>query len=352
MKIFNRLQGLYLTAYKSIGLLFILAMVIGIVVYGAGLAFFSVNSNWSAPVTLSPSQERVLSFQPQVIALEGTIDKQTIELATAKASVQAMRDQLPKLGSLLNRMTSATAAEASALATTAAQLQEPITAKKGDITSTAVATADAKKLLAQIDAELASKLITSDQAAQRRVALQASLNAATDARTSAVQLDQTAEQLKRSAQTLRGGSGSLTALTAVAQQAQLQTTEAALKIQLATAESTVGALERSIAETKRVLDTAKTSPFYRALREPVTVGFMPYENVDAAVPGAKVYECYLKFIGCYEVGTVTQVYEAEEYAHHPLFKTDLKGRFVDIKFTDAEAARAQVLFIGRKPLFI
>jgi len=348
----NPFHKFFIAAYRTLAFTALSGLLLTVIGYLLLLLFFSVNSSWSAPVTLSPSQERVLSFQPQVITLEGTLDKQTIELATAKASVQAMRDQLPKLGSLLNRMTSATAAEASALATTAAQLQEPIAAKKGDITSTSVAAADAKRLLAQIDAELASKLITSDQAAQRRVALQASLNAATDARTSAVQLDQTAEQLKRSAQTLRGGSGSLTALTAVAQQAQLQTTEAALKIQLATAESTVGALERSIAETKRVLDTAKTSPFYRALREPVTVGFMPYENVDAATPGAKVYECYLKFIGCYEVGTVTRVYEAEEYARHPLFKTDLKGRFVDIKFTDAEAARAQVLFVGRKPLFI
>jgi hypothetical protein len=97
---------------------------------------------------------------------------------------------------------------------------------------------------------------------------------------------------------------------------------------------------------------AKSSPYFLALRAPVTVLFIPYDNLKNAKVGAPVYDCLLQVIICTKVGSIAKVYDAEEYARHPLFKTDIKGRFAEATFTNIEAAKSNVLFINGKPLLI
>lgn len=348
----KKLQSVYLGVYKVLGFGFLTSMVLGISVYAFSLAFYTLSDTWAAPLVLSPAQERVLSYQPQIANMMAALEKQKVDLTTAASTVSVLTEQVRELRTLSNRIEHAAASESADLTKTSRDLSSLLAIKGVDIKQTEVAVSDARRLLKQVDDELAAKLITSDQAAQRRIALQASLNAATDARTQAVQLEQQIKQLVQGAGTLRGGATSLQAASSVKQIVELRAMAAQLDVQIATAKATADALQKAIVESDRVLTTAKQSPYYLALREPVTVAFMPYENLQAVHPGDAVYDCALRLVWCRKVGTVETVYNSEEYARHPLFKTDLKGRFVGVKFTDPEASRSQVVFIGGKPLFI
>ena len=55
-------------------------------------------------------------------------------------------------------------------------------------------------------------------------------------------------------------------------------------------------------------------------------------------------------IFCAQSGQITRVYEAEEYARHPMFKTDLKGRFVGVSFDEEKDAQKDIAFIDHRPL--
>lgn len=341
-----------LSGYRVIAFSVMVSAILAIAIYAFLLLFYFSSNSWSAPITLSPAQERVLAFQPQVANLDAALNKQRIELATAKATVTALTSQSEQLNHLVTRVNGAMKTEASQLAATSKAIDVVLSAKRIDLKDTERSITEAQSLLKQIDVEVLSKLITADQAAQRRVALQAALNASTDARAQAIMLGEQARQASATSSTIRGGSSSLIGINAARQAVELRAMAAQLEIQLVTATSTVEALTTSIAELERVLDVAKHSPYHRALRENVYVAFVPYDNLKNAKPNEKVYDCYLQVIACKEVGAIKQVYEAEEYARHPLFKTDLKGRLAEIEFTDVNAARSQVVFIGGKPLFL
>ena len=338
--------------YRYAAIAFLLGIFSIAAIYGTLVVFYAVNSSWSAPLTLSPTQDRVLSFQPQVAQLEANLNKQRIELTTAQATVKALAAQTEQINHLITRVDGAMSTEAAQLAATGKAIDRVLIDKVIDLKQTEKSIAEAQALLKQIDAEVAAKLITGDQAVQRRISLQAALNAATDARAQAIQLEQQSRQASATANTIRGGSTSLIGISAARQIVELRAMYAQLEIQLVTATSTVEALTKSIFELERVLDVAKQSPYHRALRESVTVAFVPYDNLKNVKEGEPVYDCYLQVIACRKVGTVTKLYDAEEYARHPLFKTDLKGRMVEIEFSKPEAALSQVVFIGGKPLFL
>lgn len=346
------LNKIFSTAYRWIALKFLLGIFVIAFCYAFLVAFFVINDSWASPIRLSPSQARVLAFQPQIAALQAALNKQKIELVTAKATVSALSTQTEQIDLLMRRIDGAMSTEATQLAATSRAINQMLVDKRGDIKATEQSIADAQRLMKQVDAELAAKLITSDQAAQRRVALQSALNAATDAKTQAITLSDQSRQMQAGSNTLRGGASSLVAITSVKQAIDLRALQAQSQIQLVTATATIEALEQSIAENERVLEVARSSPYFRALREPVPVAFVPYENASSVKVGMPVYDCYLKVIACRKVGEVVRLYDAEEYATHPLFKTDLKGRLAEIKFEDPEAAESQVVFVGGKPLLL
>lgn len=341
----------FATIYRYTAISFLLGIFVIAFCYAFLVAFFVGSTSWVAPLVLSPSQERVLAFQPQIVTLQGNLNKQKIELEAAKKTVEAIESQISEIGTLSERINGAIGSESQQLEKTSRAINSALVAKRKNLKETEKSVAEARELLKQTEAELAAKLITSDQAAQRRIALQSAINAATDARMQVIQLEQQAEQLKQGSSTLSGGSTSIAAISSIKQTVDIRSLLAQLKIQLETARSSVIALESSIGENERVLEVAKKSPYHRALTETVNVAFVPYENINSVKIGLKVYDCYLKVILCYQVGTVVQIYDAEEYARHPLFKTDMRGRLVELNLATRDAGESQILFVGNKPLF-
>lgn len=338
--------------YRRVAFSVLALFFIGVISYVGLVAFYLLSSSWGAPIHLSPSQQKVLAFQPEISALQAALNKQYVELVTAQAMEKTLKEQAVHVDILLERQNGAILSESAQLASASKSINSILSRKRADIKQTDKALTDAKMLLNRVDQELAAKLITTDQAVSRKIAIQASINAATDAKTQAIQLADQSRQMQEGSETLAGGSSSLIAMGSVKQSIELQTLKAQLEIQLFTVTATAKALQQSIDENNRVLTIAKTSPYFRALTESVNVAFVPYENFHGIKVGDKVYDCYLQVILCREAGVVTTLYDAEEYARHPLFKTDLKGRLIEVKFTKPEAAESQVVFIGGKPLLI
>lgn len=344
------MQKIYLLIYKILGFIFLFSMIIGIVIYGGMLGFYSISTSWAAPVILSPTQERVLSFQPQMLNLEATLDKAKIDLATSKMTISALTSQLDILNNIIARSMKSQKFEANSAIEFSESISKTVKSKQSDVDSTTNMLEDINKLADQIDKELETKLITKDEASRRKIALQELKNSITDSRTQLIQSQILNQQLINLSSTLSGGASSVTGMVTIKQFAELQSLSTQLKIQIETNKASVLAYERNIAEVTRVLNTAKLSPYYSALTVPTPVLFVPYDNISDIV-GKPIYDCLLQVIICRQVGTVEKINEAEEYARHPIFRTDIRGRFVSIQLIDREAAKSDIVFIGRKPLF-
>jgi hypothetical protein len=292
----------------------------------------------------------VLSFQPQVANIEASMIRQKIELAAAESTLKSVTIQLERLNSLQSKLNSAVSAESTQLLDTSKMISNVLVNKRQNIADTQQVITDAKFLLAQVDQELKVGLITKDQAAQRRIALQSAMNNATDAKSQEILLQHQSKQLSSGAGTLLGQATSLSALSSVKLNAELQAMSDQLTIQLVTLKSTIAGLGTTIAEGTRILDVAKTTPYYRALRGEVNVAFVPYGSFKRIHVGDPIYDCVLTILICSKVGEITAMYDAEEYARHPFIRNDLRGRLVEIAYTNKESANSQVVFVGHSPL--
>lgn len=341
-----------LTVYRVVSFFVLSSIILGVIGYVSFLVFYISSSSWVAPLVLSPSQEQVLAFQPQVVNLELALNKQAVELQTAKSTYAQIEAQLIDIDELIVKSDATIQAEAQQLTDTSASIDTLLKSKRQDISRSTAVTANIDQLAAQTTQELNAKLITADQAAQRRISLQSALNSVTDSKALALQLEVQSQQLKNGANTLKGGTTSLSAIMTTRQRLELNATKAQLIIQRETAKQSIDMLVKAIESDVRVLTVAKTSPFYRALREVVTVAFVPYSNLSNIKLNDPVYDCYLQVAFCSRVGKVVTIYDAEEHARHPLFKTELRGKLIEIDFTDPAASKSQVVFVGGKPLLI
>lgn len=345
-------QKLIISAYRLTSFIVLSTVLTLVIGYLLLLIFYTVNTSWAAPLVLSPSQTRVMSFQPQVAALALNLNKQKGELKTAILVKKNILEQLINLDTVAIKMEEAMLAEKHKALSTSSTLDSLVASKNENIRQSDQALAELNGLGRQIDDELAAKLITSDQAAQRRISIQSSRNAFTELKTSTAQLNVQSGQLKDFASTLGGKNKSLLALAPTKQLMELDVLKSQLRLQLITSEQNEEIVRKAMASDNRILQVAMSSPYYAALWAATPVLFIPYDNLDRAKKGQAIYNCWLQIIFCSQVGTIDEVFEAEEYAKHPLFKTELKGRMATVTFTDKTATNSAVLFIGSKPLFI
>ena len=349
---FNKLNNTLILIYKLVGVALLSLCALAVVAYATLFLFYSFNRDWAAPITLSPSQERVLSVRPQVTMLEAGLDKTKIELGTFKAQIINKAQQLNQIDTLLRRIDGAQSNEALAMSETDKSINSVLKDQQKVINDSAHAVSETNRLENAIEDELAANLITRDQAASRLISIQAARSAAVAAKASALSLYEQARQARTGADTLRGGASSLAATQSLYQEQQLRAIRAQTEIDLMTANAAVEALSKTLVDGEKVLTLARMSPYHQAMDRIIYLAFVPYSNIKIAKVGDKIYDCYLHIIVCREVGIVTRVYEPEEYARHPLFRTDLKGKMIEAEYQDMEASRSQVVFIGRKPLLL
>lgn len=120
---------------------------------------------------------------------------------------------------------------------------------------------------------------------------------------------------------------------------------AVLKDKLAT-------LEGGIARYDRLISQFKDSPYIAAREREVVVAFVPYENLDQIHPGISIYGCKLRLVWCAEVGEVVNILEGEVTNNHPQSGSSERGLLLEIRLSEAWAAKERALFAGSKPFWI
>lgn len=349
---FKLFQKGIISTYRLVMTGVLLIIVAGVLSYLFLIVFYGLSRNWATPIILSPTQGKVLAFQPQIATLEANLLRNRVELNTARNKLAALTEQIAHLQQLTRHFDRAEAVESAALSKTHAQLEQVLRLKQADVARSAITLEkNIRPMLSSLDAELAAGLITKDEATRRRMEVQSAENALTDARANLEALGEQARLASAASRTLvQTDAASLTALQSLTSNAQLKMTLAQALVEVNTAKESVSQLQRTVDEGERVLKVAKQSPYYLALHHEVPVVFVQYDNVGNVQPGAPVFDCYLHVLLCRKVGTLVQLYDAEEYTRHPLFKTDIKGKFAGIDFTDKAAAESSIVFLGRKPL--
>jgi len=332
----------------------LLIMVMGVLAYLSMVIFYAVDRNWAVPVILSPTQDKVLSFQAQEAALEAAMLKNKVDLFRATETYKTLSNEINNVEFLMKRFNTAAQHESAALSKTVLGMRDVLQEKRTNTLDMEKAAHDAKPLLESIDQELAAGLITKDNALSRRMTIQSALNSATDSRINQITFQEQERLASNASDTLgeHKGATSLTALQSLNNEAQLNLIHAQAIVDAKTAQQSIEQLQATVDKSEHVLQMAQQSPYYLALTKPTSVAFVQYDNLDHAQPGAAVYDCLLQFILCRKVGIVTQIYDAEEYIRHPLFKTDIKGKFIGIDFTRKASSESSVVFLGYKPLLL
>ncbi len=198
---------------------------------------------------------------------------------------------------------------------------------------------------ASTNKELAASLITKKDAAAQLASVNQARIGYTDSQIGAILLNDNI--LQKSAVDTR-------ALDVLDKMAALQSQIAQLDIAIAVAEKQSQTDSLHIERLKSAIGTMTQTPYYLVKSEgrTATFAFVPYDNKDAVTIGASVYDCYLKVLGCRTVGTIKQVFTAEEHAAHPIFKTDMRGFLVQLDLENQESAKSKTLFVNRKPLLL
>lgn len=349
---FKLLQDAIIASYRTAAIVVLLTVITGVASYLSLLVFYAVSDSWAAPIRLSPSHEKVLAIQPQVATIEASLLNQRTALMKAVDEQDLLKRSTGDVSDTVNQLATAINADAAAMNVTSAALGDVIKEKEAVVREADKAVAAARDLLLSSEKELAAGLITQDVAAARRLTAQSAITAAADLKASLAQLKYQQSQLSRGASASKGSGKSVQGVQLVQQQKELDTTLVASNAQSLLLEETINALRSTIVEQERLLAVAKQSPFFRARSEIVHVAFVPYSNLKSMQVGDKVYDCLLQVVICSEVGKVTRIYDAEDYARHPLFKTDLKGQLVELELSDKTASFSQVIFIGGRPLFL
>lgn len=110
-------------------------------------------------------------------------------------------------------------------------------------------------------------------------------------------------------------------------------------------------LDGDLTAQRAMLERLRGNFYYRARNEKVAVGFVPYDNLDEAGPGATLYRCKWGLVRCSAVGKVVSILDGEVLEHHPKDDSLERGVMVELKLSEPSAAQDSVLFAGR-PFFI
>jgi hypothetical protein len=83
----------------------------------------------------------------------------------------------------------------------------------------------------------------------------------------------------------------------------------------------------------------------------LTIAFVPYHTLDDIAAGDPVFGCAAQVVWCTPVGRVGATIEGEVTAKHPVYGSDLRGKFVRLELDSADRAQDSVLHVGRPPMF-
>ena len=331
-----------LTLYRVFAIVSLYAVLAGVLVFGFGSAFYAGSKTWVAPVILSQGDKETLDLTSKTLATQNTVDDLKLDTGKLEETVAEAQSHKTKLERLLPAIDEAIAQENRHKRETGPVLATLDQQKFVDDTRTQGALTKLADVDATIDKELAAGLITKSDATQATMLLVKSNGDLTDSRIATTLLKDTIWE-----KTLP----STTYLDTLHKKAELESEIACLGIVVDAARKQIDTERNQVAKLDQALKVAKQTPLWAAMQGARTnVALVPYDNQAVASEGAPVYDCYLSFVACRQVGTVKARFAGEQHATHPIFRSDLRGFLVQLELTDPDSAKSKTLFVGSKPL--
>lgn len=347
MNVRNFRMGLYkvqVNLFRVVAAVVMFGILFGVMRYGVDEMFYFVSRSWIAPALVSPSNDRILAMTAQLVTSQQTLDNLVLDRNRLQESIGEMQTERSGLVVLGDQLTTALAVQKRDNGVNGRELSRLGGTKKDDIVGTSRVLNDVRTTSAQIESDLSAGLITKGDAALQRIALTQFSGSLTDSKIGEVLM----RDAVRSKTTT-----DIDTLTVLSKQADLKSTIAQLGININIGTQQLQSDKGQIADLTRAMIVVKQSPYYAATQISKSLGFafVPYENTAHAVVGAPVYDCYLDIVACHKVGNIGVVFSDEQRATHPIFKTEIRGVFVQLKLTEQESIKSKTLFIGGKPLF-
>lgn len=334
----------YLFSYRIFAFFMLYGLLVVIGAYGFTMGFYSINRSWVVPMSISPSNDKILAMTQQAVTTQATLNtlltnnsnllKTRVELITRKSALAALDNQL----------TGAVASERSGNTTTGAALDSLATQKQSDIDATKTMLDQFTAQKAGIDHDLKMGLITQVEYNQQLTTLIQFKNSFTDSQVSKAMTDLTRQKL---------ASASYNTVDMVSKQVELRSKIADYDLQISMGDDQIKNNEVQIATIRKAFDTVQNNPYFLATKAnaPLTFAFVPYDNQNRADEGTVVYDCILSMVVCKPVGKISRVFhDDEEKAINPFYKTDLRGFLVQLDLTNSESKKSKTLFVGVKPL--
>lgn len=345
--IVDTINRFFTNAYKAVGFVILLVILVGLVSYFVLNAFYISSDRWIAPIILTASHEKVIELNSELASHLHQRDKLLAERKGLEAELDAEARFRDRFKDSLQLEIESTEKSKDRVLGVLGQYDSVY--RQADKTAEGFVDSNEDTL----DQELEANLIDREQYYKGQWAVTSSKIDSVQRQENALELREEVEAYDRR----------LAALRAVATDSPA-TSKTPLTYDVLTIQSQY---ESSIVETKRLeagiemIDTAieryekllnqiKTSPYLRAMDERVHLAFVPYDNLDQAKTGSAVYGCRLPLLVCSEVGTVTQVVDGEITARHPLYSEQLRGQMVEIDLEDSIWAEEKALFLNRPAL--
>lgn len=356
----NLVNKAMVSLYKVVGFSLLGVILFGLLAYVGLNALFFLHTRWVAPAIISRTDPRVLELRTRLA--QELWNRQRIEVERAQLGAQfsharrlvAMEEQYQatfkdalSAQASFHRGSLARARSLKEQVETAAQSLEQATKRFETTQSASLAAAFDAKLINQ------EQKVTGDF---RLAELKASQVALQGQRAGVLgQMDELSQRLHAlGAIANNPSSGAPSTLEGL----ELKRSYMSSVVEAKKAQDSLVALQESdaaLAEAIRAYDNVitiiKESPLMLAASAELLVAFVPYENMSNVSVGAPVYGCAASVIWCRRVGRVGEAIEGEIVAKHPVYGTELRGRFVRLLFDDASWAKRPVLHVGRAPLW-
>jgi hypothetical protein len=331
-----------LTLYRIFAIVSLYAVLAGVLVFGLGCTFYAISKTWVAPVILSQDDKDTLDLTGKTLATQNTVDDLKLDIGKLENTVAEATLHKAKLQKLLPAVDEAIAQENRHKRETGPVLANLDKQKHADEARTQSALVKLADVDSNIEKELAAGLITKSDATQATMVFVKSHGDLTDSKIARTLLKDTIWE-----KTLP----STTYLDTLHKKAELESEIACLGIVIDNAQKQITTERNQVTKLDQALKVAKQTPLWAAMQDGRTnVALVAYENQAVAIEGAPVYDCYLSFVACRQVGTLKAKFVGEQHATHPIFRSDLRGFLVQLELTVPDSAKSKTLFVGSKPL--
>lgn len=358
-----RLTPIYSLIYKNLALVILGALFTAFVAFGVMITFFLTSNKWSAPITLSRGHELVIKTERELADLNVRRNQISEQAEDARKNLQSAQDELGRARALAGMIEGTISAEiknrgelkteiekhTDALRSVAAQYGNDMLnpqfkgnlAREFDRRLINRNIFEAGKL-AQLEAAHRTALIRNEIAAN-----EVEINRLNSTLSALSALSGNVE----GTQTPSAGAGGADLVPLLNQVIEVRKGSAEAASELKAAESRGALLSDSLETVESSISQIESTPIARAIRENITVLFVPYENAGQYEKGASLYSCAIGIFFCSESGKVGNVIEGETVATHPFFNKPVRGSFVEAQLTDQDAARKEIIHVKRRPLF-